>query len=126
MDAQIFGLIMAAVALVAIFELLRRQSLKEKYIVLWAFTALAIVAVAIHPAVLNDIAHGIGIKSGPNVLLLFGGIVVVLVCVQLSVEVSRLEDRSRALAEEIGLLRLELDKRTRPHPQPEQTVNPGA
>ena len=124
MDAQVFGLIMAAVVLIAIFELLRRQSLKEKYIVLWALTALAIVVIAIHPSMIDGVARVIGIKSGPNVLLLFGGIVVVLVCVQLSVEVSRLEDRSRALAEEIGLLRLELDKRTRP--QPEQTGNPGA
>jgi hypothetical protein len=116
MDGQIFGLIMAAIALVAIFELLRRQSLKEKYIVLWAVTAIAIVVIAIHPSMINGVAHSIGIKSGPNVLLLFGGLVVVLVCVQLSVEISRLEDRSRALAEEIGLLRLELDKRTRPQP----------
>jgi hypothetical protein len=105
---RIFGFICAALALTAMFELIRRQHIKEKYTVLWMLTAIAIVAVAIYPRVIDLIADATGIRSGPNVLLLVGGLVIIVVCVQLSIEVSRLEDRSRALAEEIGLLRLEL------------------
>lgn len=110
-QVQIFGLICAAIAIAAMFELIRRQHVKEKYLVLWGFTAIAIAAIAIYPNLIDIVADATGVQSGPNVLLLVGGLVVTIVCVQLSVEVSRLEDRSRALAEEIGLLRLELAKK---------------
>lgn len=110
LNTRIFGLICAVLALIAMFELIRRQNVKEKYTVLWFMTAIAIVVVALDPGILDLFADLTGIKSGPNVLLLVGGLVVVIVCVHLSVEVSRLEDRTRALAEEIGLLRLELHK----------------
>jgi hypothetical protein len=113
-DVRIFGFVIAAITLIFMFELIRRQSIKEKYTVLWLLTAVAITVIAIYPRLLNHIASWTGIKSGPNVVLLVGGVVVTLVCVQLSVEVSRLEDRSRALAEEIGLLRLEVEKRRPP------------
>lgn len=114
MHERIFGVILAAAVLLLIFELLRRQRVKEKYLVLWLLVALAIVVVAIYPPLIDDIAEITGIKAGPNVILLVGGLVVTLVCVHMSVEISRLEDRSRALAEEVGLLRLELEKAERP------------
>lgn len=63
---------------------------------------------------IDGLADLLGIRSGPNVLILLGGIAVTVVCVHLSVEISRLEDRTRGLAEELGLLRLELAKRTEP------------
>jgi hypothetical protein len=112
METRVFGLFCAVVAVAAMFELIRRQNIKEKYTVLWTLTAIAIAAVAIYPGMIDIVADATGIKSGPNVVLLVGGLVITVVCVQLSVEVSRLEDRSRALAEEIGLLRLELGKRS--------------
>jgi hypothetical protein len=111
-NVRIFGVLCAVVAVVAMFELIRRQNIKEKYTVLWTLTAIAIAVVAIYPRILDIVADATGIKAGPNVLLLLGGLVITMVSVQLSVEVSRLEDRSRALAEEIGLLRLELTKRS--------------
>lgn len=109
-NVQVFGLVCAVLAIAAMFELIRRQNIKEKYLVLWLLTAVAIVVVALYPHLLDLIADVTGIKAGPNVLLLVGGLVVTVVCVHLSVEVSRLEDRTRALAEEIGLLRLETKK----------------
>jgi hypothetical protein len=110
MHERIFAIALAALALLGIFELLRRQSIKEKYLVLWLATAVVIAAIAIHPALVDYAARAIGIKSGPNVVLVLGGLVITLVCVHVSIEISRLEDRSRALAEEVGLLRLELEK----------------
>lgn len=111
---QISGLVSAALAIVVMFELIRRQNIKEKYAVLWLLTAVAMLAVAAYPHGLDLLADLLGISSGPNVLILVGGLAVTVVCVHLSVEISRLEDRTRALAEELGLLRLELAKRTQP------------
>jgi hypothetical protein len=104
---QIIGLICAVITIGFMFELIRRQSIKEKYTVLWVLAAIAIVTIAVYPQILDDIADLTGIQDGPNVVLAVGGLAITIVGVQLSIEVSRLEDRSRALAEEIGLLRLE-------------------
>jgi hypothetical protein len=108
-NVRVFGLVCAALAIFVMFELIRRQNIKEKYAALWLFTAIGIGVLAVYPHLVDIVADRAGIKDGPNMLLLVGGLVVTVVCVQLSVEVSRLEDRSRALAEEIGLLRLEVN-----------------
>jgi hypothetical protein len=92
-----------------IVEMLRRRQLKEKYAVLWLAVGVGMLALAVWPELLNLSAHAVGVKSGPSLLLFVGVLVLVLVAVHLSWEVSRLEDKTRALAEEIGLLRLEVD-----------------
>lgn len=106
------GLASACLAIVVMFELIRRQNIKEKYTVLWLGTAVAMLALAAYPRGIDGLADLLGVRSGPNVLILLGGLAVTVVCVHLSVEISRLEDRTRGLAEELGLLRLELAKRT--------------
>jgi hypothetical protein len=99
------------VSVTLMFELLRRRQLKEKYAVLWFLVGLAMLVVAIWPPVLDALARATGVKSGPNLLLFVATLVLIVVCVHLSWEVSRLEDKTRALAEEIGLLRLEVEQR---------------
>lgn len=117
---RITGLVSACLAIVVMFELIRRQNIKEKYTVLWLVTAAAMLGLAAYPRGLDLLADVLGIRAGPNVLILVGGLAVTVVCVHLSVEISRLEDRTRALAEELGLLRLELAKRTQA-PDTQQT-----
>ena len=74
------------------------------------------LVLAVWPGLLDMTARALSIKSGPNLLLFVAALVLIVVCVHLSWEVSRLEDRSRALAEEVGLLRLEIDRRPPPTP----------
>lgn len=110
MTVKLLGIVCGAVTVLLMFELIRRRNIKEKYTVLWFAVAVAITVLALFPPLLDAASDAIGIKSGPNLLLFIASLVLTLVCVQLSVEVSRLEDRSRALAEEIGLLRLQFEK----------------
>ncbi len=110
MSAYVTALVGGAIGTGVMFELLRRRQVKEKYAVLWLGVGMAMLILAIFPGLLDLVANGIGVKSGPNLLFLVTGLVLLLVCVHLSWEVSRLEDRSRGLAEELGLLRLELDE----------------
>lgn len=109
MSAYITALVFGVIGSIVMFELLRRRQVKEKYAVLWLLVGMGIVVLAVFPGLLDLSARAVGVKSGPNLLFLVTGLVLLLVCVHLSWEVSRLEDRSRALAEELGILRLELD-----------------
>lgn len=112
---HIVSLVAGLVSVGFMVELLRRRQLKEKYAVLWVVVGAGMLLLAAWPGLLDLTARALNIKSGPNLLMLVAALVLIVVCVHLSWEVSRLEDRSRALAEEIGLLRLELDRRSVDH-----------
>jgi hypothetical protein len=107
------GIIGSAVVLIALFELLRRQRLREKYAVIWFFVALGVLAVAIFPGLLSGLAELVGVELPVNLLFFIASLVLLIISLQHSYELGRLEEKTRVLAEEIALLRLELDRRTR-------------
>jgi hypothetical protein len=109
---QVYALGVAGALLVMalVVELLRRRYLRGKYAVLWLGLSVAITVLAVFPDVLGWLAIKLGVQV-PSNLLFFGAIIMLLLVVmQLSYESSRLEEETRTLAEEIGLLRLEVDK----------------
>jgi hypothetical protein len=112
MRSHVLPLVGGLVSVGFMVELLRRRQLKEKYAVLWVVVGTGMLVLAVWPGLLDVGAHALDVKSGPNLLMFVAALLLIVVCVHLSWEVSRLEDRSRALAEEIGLLRLELDRQS--------------
>jgi hypothetical protein len=109
---HIIAIVSAAVTLTVIFELARRSQLGTKYMVVWLGAAVVITVFAIAPGLFNWIAHGVGVKSPPNLLLVLAALFLLMVCVYLSWEAGRLEDKTRVLAEEVALLRNELEEHT--------------
>jgi hypothetical protein len=97
--------------LVAIFELVRRRQLREKYALLWALVAIVVVPLALFPRLLDTVSHSVGIVSGVSLVLFLGLVVLLLISIHLSWEVSRLEEETRTLAEDIALLRTEMRER---------------
>ena len=112
MNNQVYALGVAGALLVValVVELVRRRYLRGKYAILWLALALAVTVLAVFPDVLGWLAIKLGVQV-PSNLLFFGAIIMLLLLVmQLSYESSRLEEETRTLAEEIGLLRLEVDQ----------------
>lgn len=105
----VLGLIGSLTTLLALFEMLRRRRLREKYAVLWVVVALFALLVALFPQVLYWAAALVGVKVPANLLFFLASMLLLLVSIQQSYELGRLEERSRTLAEEIALLRLELE-----------------
>jgi hypothetical protein len=103
------GIIGSAVVLLALFELLRRQRLREKYAVLWFLVALGVLAIAIFPGLLTGLADLVGVELPVNLLFFLASLFLLMLTLQHSHELGRLEEKTRVLAEEVGLLRLELD-----------------
>jgi hypothetical protein len=93
------------VLLATIVELLRRRQLREKYALLWLGVAIAVLPLALFPRLLDSVAEALGVASGVSLALFLGVVFLLLVTVHLSWEVSRLEEETRTLAEEIALLR---------------------
>jgi hypothetical protein len=97
--------ITAVLVLAVIVELLRRRQLREKYAVLWMLTGLAVVALGAFPTLLDSISGVLGVASGASMVLFLGIVFLLMVCVHLSWEASRLEEKTRTLAEELALVR---------------------
>lgn len=96
------------VLIIVILELLRRRQLREKYAVLWLSTIVLILPVAIYPRLVDTMAVQLGIASGASLVLFLAVVFLLVVCIHLSWEVSRLEEETRTLAEQIALVRTEL------------------
>jgi hypothetical protein len=105
----ILGLVGALCTLVVIFEMLRRQRLREKYAVIWVTVALGALLVALAPGVLGWASEVVGVQVPANLLFFLASMVLLLLSIQFSYEIGRLEDRTRTLAEEIALLRMQVD-----------------
>ena len=110
MSASVLAIITSVITLIFIIDLLRRGVLKEKYAVLWLSVAGIALILSIFPNLLEWITATLGFEVPAN-LLFFGTIVVlVLVAVQLSYELSSHEAKIRRLAEEIALQSEELKR----------------
>lgn len=88
-----------------IVRLVRRRQLRAKYSVLWLSIGLGMAVLAVSPATLDRVSLAIGIPYGPTTLFLAAFVLLFLVAVHFSWELSRLEERTRRLAEEIAILR---------------------
>ncbi|MDI2131710.1 DUF2304 domain-containing protein [Yinghuangia seranimata] len=116
MRLTVLTAITGVLVLAVIFELLRRRQLREKYAVLWMAVGVLVLPLAFFPHALDDLASKVGVATGISLLLFSGFVFLLLVCVHLSWESSRLEEETRTLAEEVALIRTELAKREEREP----------
>jgi hypothetical protein len=107
MNGQI-ELIAVAVSLgylLFIARLVRRRQLREKYAMLWMAVGAATVVVSLSRGPMDRLARALGIQYGPTILFLLAIMFLMAVVAHLSWELSRLEDRTRKMAEELALMR---------------------
>jgi hypothetical protein len=116
----ILGIIGSVTTLVLLFELLRRKHLREKYAILWIFVAVFTLVVAVFPQTLFWLSSLIGVAVPANLLFFLASMLLLGISVHHSYELGRLEDRTRALAEEVALLRLQMNEASTPDDLPGQ------
>ena len=109
MTPNILAGLTAAVTFVFVFYLLRRGALREKYAVLWLFFSGAALFFAVFPSALAWLTRSLGITTPANLLFFTTVVLLVLISIQLSFELSRHEMRIRRLAEEVALLQQQID-----------------
>lgn len=95
----------ALVLLLSVLEMVRRRRLKGKYSVLWVMTALVILVLASSRQVLSLLAAVLGIAYPPSALVVVGFGFLALTLLHFSVVVSRLSEENTALAQELAILR---------------------
>jgi hypothetical protein len=91
--------------LLFIARLVRRGQLREKYAMLWMAVGGAVVVMSLSRGPMDAVARALGLKYGPSILFLLAIMFLMAVVAHLSWELSRLEERTRKLAEELALMR---------------------
>ena len=101
---QLVAIFVTAGLLLVILELVRRRRLLERYALLWLFSALVLLSLAVWKGLLTTLANAVGIFYPPSALFViaFGFILVLLL--HFSVAVSRLADQNKVLAQRLALL----------------------
>jgi hypothetical protein len=115
MTTTIIGVLAALAVLVLTVELLRRRALREKYAVIWLIVSVVAVVFTVFPSLLLRVSQRLGFQIPANFVFAIAALVLLVVGMQLSLEVGRLEDRSQRLAEEVGLLRHDIEQLRREH-----------
>ena len=103
------GIASALLILAVIIWMLLSKRLREKYAVLWLIIGVAMLILTVFPDLLFWLSNFLGVQVPSN--LLFVGAIALLVGVTLhqSWELSTAEDETRRVAEEVAILRAEVD-----------------
>ena len=101
--SYIFGIASAVLALGVVVELLRRRLLRERHALWWLLAGTFALISGIFPATLEWTASLIGIEVPINLVFFVSIAVLFLVCLQSSSELTKLESKTRTLAESIAL-----------------------
>jgi uncharacterized membrane protein YfcA len=105
--AHIFVAITTLISVLFVARMLRRHNFKSKYALLWLGVALIMAVLASFPGLIDNASYAVGVDYPPAAFLGVAVAFLLLVVVQFSWELSRLEERSRVLAEEVAFLRAE-------------------
>lgn len=123
--ALLMGAIVVVAILIYVFEMLRRQKLREKYAVLWILIGIGTLILSAFPQLLSGASQLLGIQIPANLLFIMTLILLVGVCLHLSREQSMAEDEVRILAEEVAILKAEFKAAQASQPGFGRTVKPG-
>ncbi len=102
---KIVAVIIAVSIFVIIVELVRRRKLKEEYSWLWLLTGFGIFILTFRYELLVNISQLIGAVVATSTLFFFALMFLILICLQFSVSITKLEDRTKNLAQELAILK---------------------
>ncbi len=108
-SARILVTVTIVGSVVFMFLLVRTGRLRAKYSLLWLTSGVVLLVLGAVPNVLDEIADALDVAYPPTILFLLGIMFLLMVVAHLSWELSRMEERTRTLAEEIALMNQRLD-----------------
>lgn len=103
-NLQIFAIGATVVLLGVVLELVRRKRLMERYAIVWLFSGLALLVLALWGGLLDKVADVLGVAYPPNALFLIAFGFVLFLLLHFSLAVSRLSDQAKVLAQRLALL----------------------
>lgn len=107
---QYIAIIVSIVLFLYILYLVRKRKIKEEYSLLWLFSSAVFIFFAIFRDFLEYFAELVGIAYAPAALFLILLLAVFLILIEFSVIISQLAEKNKNLAQEVGILKMEIEK----------------
>ena len=101
---QIVVLIISFLVTGFIVEQVRRRRLAVEYSLIWIVAGLGMIVLSLWKDGIEYLADLIGIYYAPSAIFVIFGILVFVLCVHFSLEISRLSSNNRVLVQRIALL----------------------
>ena len=101
--------VIAAVAIAAtVLVYLRRRRIREEYSLLWMLMGIGIVVFAVFNDLVGRVARALDVAYEPSLAFFLGFCFTLLLLFHYALEISRLSEQNKTLAQELGLMQLEL------------------
>lgn len=108
--SYVLGLVFALVILVTVFVKMRNSGLKERYGLWWYVIAFFTLILSVFPSILRWTALRTGVVVPLNLGFFVAGVVLLLLSLRFSVDLSRSDEDRRRLTEEAAILRLQVEE----------------
>lgn len=106
----ILGIASAAFVLILVVELLRRRQLRERHAAWWLLLGVFALIISIYPPFLDQIGASLGFRAPINLVFFLSLIILFLVALQHSAELTKIEGQNQKLVEKVALLEIKLKK----------------
>ena len=93
-----------------ILYLVRKKKIKEEYSLLWLSSSIVFIVFSIWRNGLEYFAQLVGIAYAPAALFLILQLAIFLILIEFSIIISQLSDKNKVLAQEMALLKNEVEK----------------
>ena len=107
---QIILIIASLLFLCYIIFMLRNKKIELKYTLAWLLAGASLLAAAVFPGLLRLISNLLNIVEPVNTLFLSIIFFILLILFTMTLALSRNANRVKALTQEIGILKLELER----------------
>jgi hypothetical protein len=94
----------------AVLYLVRRRRLREEYTPIWLLVSAALVFLSFRLDLLRELTRAIGAWTPSSTLFFLGELFLVAICLNYAVRLSRASLLIKNLAQEVALLRAEVEK----------------
>jgi hypothetical protein len=111
---SVFVIVVAVVIALVVLAYIRKWRLREEYSLLWLLLVAAMVLLASFEGITVWVADRLDVAYAPSILYFVALAFIAAMLFHYSLEISRLSDQSRRLAQEMSLLRSRLEQETPP------------
>jgi NO-binding membrane sensor protein with MHYT domain len=107
---QIFAILATAGLFLAVFELVRRRRLMERYALLWLVSAAVLLGLSVWRNALESFSTAIGIYYAPSAFFVAALAAILAMLLHFSLVISRLADQTKVLAQRLAAQQARIDQ----------------
>ncbi|TFD50806.1 DUF2304 domain-containing protein [Cryobacterium frigoriphilum] len=101
--SYLFGIVAAVLIFVVVIEMLRRHQLRERHATWWLIAGTLALVGSVFPVTVTWASRIVGVELPVNLVFFVSLIILFLVCLQQSAELTSLEAKTRTLVEVVAM-----------------------